>query len=444
MKDLTQGNEGKLIFFFALPMLLGNLLQQMYQVIDSVIVGHVLGKQALAAVGASFPITFAFVSLIIGIGIGGTVVVSQYYGAKQLDNVRKAVDTLYLFMFYSAIILTVIGVLFSEQILRFINTPADILPDATIFLRIYFLGLISFFGFNGTSSILRGLGDSKTPLYFLLVSTVLNIGLDLLFIIEFHWGVAGAAIATVISQTVAFVAGMVYLNRKSHLVSFKIKEVKFDKEIFFKSLKIGLPAGLQQTFVSFGMVAVMSIVNSFGTDVVAAYAAAGRLDSLATLPAMNFSMALSAFVGQNMGAGRSDRVRSGLVATIKLSSIVSLGISLLVILAGTLLMRLFTTDSNVIAIGHQYLIIVGCFYVVFNFMFCINGVTRGAGDTLIPMIITLFGLWIIRIPAAWLLSKPFGAVGIWWAIPMAWAIGAVLQYTYYKSGRWKKKAIVKK
>ena len=145
MKDLTQGNEGKLIFFFALPMLLGNLLQQMYQVIDSVIVGHVLGKQALAAVGASFPITFAFVSLIIGIGIGGTVVVSQYYGAKQLDNVRKAVDTLYLFMFYSAIILTVIGVLFSEQILRFINTPADILPDATIFLRIYFLGLISFF-----------------------------------------------------------------------------------------------------------------------------------------------------------------------------------------------------------------------------------------------------------------------------------------------------------
>jgi len=395
-------------------------------------------------VGASFPITFAFVSLIIGIGIGGTVVVSQYYGAKQLDNVRKAVDTLYLFMFYSAIILTVIGVLFSEQILRFINTPADILPDATIFLRIYFLGLISFFGFNGTSSILRGLGDSKTPLYFLLVSTVLNIGLDLLFIIEFHWGVAGAAIATVISQTVAFVAGMVYLNRKSHLVSFKIKEVKFDKEIFFKSLKIGLPAGLQQTFVSFGMVAVMSIVNSFGTDVVAAYAAAGRLDSLATLPAMNFSMALSAFVGQNMGAGRSDRIRSGLVATIKLSSIVSLGISLLVILAGTLLMRLFTTDPNVIAIGHQYLIIVGCFYVVFNFMFCINGVTRGAGDTLIPMIITLFGLWIIRIPAAWLLSKPCGVVGVWWAIPMAWVIGAVLQYTYYKSGRWKKKAIVKK
>ncbi len=442
MKDLTQGSESKLIFYFALPMLLGNLLQQLYQIIDSVIVGHVLGKQALAAVGASFPITFAFISLVMGIGIGGTIVISQYYGAKQLDNVRKAIDTLYIFMFYSAIVLTIVGVLFAENILRFVNTPADILPEAIIYLRIYFVGFLAFFGFNGTSAILRGLGDSKTPLYFLLISTVLNVLLDLLFIIVFHWGVAGAAIATVISHTIAFVLGMIYLNRKSHLVSFNIKEIKFDREIFYKSLKIGLPAGLQQTFVSFGMVAVMSIVNTFGTDVVAAYSAAGRIDSLAGLPAMNFSMALSAFVGQNIGAGRTDRVKSGFIATLKMSSIVSLCVTLFVVLGGAFLMKLFTTDPNVIAIGQQYLIIVGSFYIVFNFMFCVNGITRGAGDTFIPMFITLFGLWIIRIPAAWLLSKPYGEIGIWWAIPLAWVVGAIVQYAYYKTGNWKKKTII--
>lgn len=443
MNDLTQGNEGKLILKFAMPMLLGNLLQQLYQIIDSIIVGQTLGKEALAAVGASFPITFAFVSIIIGVGVGGTVVVSQLYGAKQMEQVKRMAETIYIFLFLTSLVVTLIGVVYTSEILILINTPKEIIADASSFLRIYMTGMFAFFMFNGSSSLLRGLGDSKTPMYFLLTSTILNIGLDFLFILVFGWGVEGAAFATVISQSLAFLALVVYLEKINHIIKLKIHSLIFDWGLFVKSLKIGLPTGLQTTFVALGMVALMSIVNGFGTDIVAAYVVASRIDSLAGLPAMNISMALSAFVGQNIGAGRLDRVRSGLIATIKLSTIIALSVTLIVIFFGQWIISLFTTDSSVILYGHEYLIIVGSFYVVFNYMFCLTGITRGAGDTLIPMLITLFSLWLIRIPLAYFLSDPFGQVGIWWSIPIAWIIGTLFNIIYYRTGRWKRKSIIK-
>ena len=424
-------------------MLLGNLFQQLYNIVDTIIVGNILGKEALAAVGASFPIIFTLISLIIGVASGGTIVIAQYFGAKDFKNVKRAIDTLYIFFFFASVILSVVGVYFTEDIFRLVQLPEEILPQAKTYLTIYLSGLIVFFGFNGTSAILRGLGDSKTPLYFLIISTFFNIGLDLLFILVFKWGIAGAALATVISQGGAFLTAIVYLNKYHKIISFTISEFQFDNRIFRQSLRIGLPTGIQHTFVSLGHLALMTIVNTFGTNVIAAYSAAIRIDNLAILPAMNFGAALATFVGQNLGAGKSTRVKSGLRSTLIMSSSVSLTVTLIVVLFKKQLIGLFTSDPEVIRIGSEYLLIVCSFYLLFTAMFKINGVLRGAGDTLIPMFISLFSLWVIRIPFAWVVSDRIGETGIWWAIPAGGLIGLILYYLYYLTGKWKNKVVIK-
>ncbi len=443
MKDLTVGKESSLILQFAWPMLLGNAFQQLYNIVDSVIVGNYLGKESLAAVGASTPIVFTLISLVIGFSMGFTIVISQYFGAKDFDKVRRAIDTMNIFLFLSSIFVTILGIYFTEPILRLIGTPADIFPQAALYLKIYIAGFVFIFGYNGVAATLRGMGDSKTPLYFLILSTVLNIILVLLFVIVFKLGVAGAAIATVIAQGFAFITSVFYLNKTHKLIRFSFRNLNFDKFIFKKSFLIGFPSGLQMTFVSLGMIALLSIVNTFGTDVIAAYSVAVRIDSFASLPAMNLAMALSSFVGQNMGAGKIERVKSGYVATLKMNLVITFILSAVILIFPGWIMKAFTPDINIISIGKDYLYIVGAFYIVFTTMFVNMGVMRGAGDTIIPMFITLFSLWLIRIPLAWVLSKYLGYHGIWWAIPLAWISGMTLTYLYYRSGKWKNKAVVK-
>jgi putative MATE family efflux protein len=441
MKDFTTGNITKLILNFTLPMLLGNVFQQLYNIVDSIIVGKVLGKEALASVGASFPIIFTLIALLIGIGSGFSIVISQYYGAKDIDRVKRAIDTMYIFLFSTGIFISILGIYFSEELFLLLQLPAELIPQATSYLNVYMVGMVMFFGFSGTSSVLRGLGDSKTPLFFLILASIFNIIFDLLFVMVFKWGIAGAAWATVIAQSGAFISGIIYLNRTHSILNFSLFKLVFDKEIFIKSLKIGIPSGLQHTFVALGMMALLGIVNTFGTDVIAAYTAAGRIDSLAMLPAMNFSQAVAAFVGQNLGANKIDRVRQGFKVTFIMSNVFCLLMTAIIILFGSHLMKLFTTDANVIAIGEKYLIIVSSFYLLFSTMFTTNGVLRGAGDTLIPMFITLFSLWIIRIPGAYFLSSKMGETGIWWSIPLGWSMGTIFSYLYYRTGRWKTKLI---
>lgn len=442
MKDFTQGNEGKLIFYFTLPMLLGNVFQQLYNIVDSVIVGNVLGKEALASVGASFPIIFTLIALVIGIGSGFSIVISQFFGAKDIEKVKKAIDTMYLFLFSAAILTSALGIYFSEELFLLLQLPEELIPQAQTYLNIYLAGMIVFFGFNGTSSVLRGLGDSKTPLVFLVMASLFNIVFDLLFIMVFKWGIAGAALATVVAQAGAFVSALIYLNRSHKIMQFSLFKLKFDPKIFYTSLKIGLPSGLQHTFVALGMMALLGIVNTFGTDVIAAYTAAGRIDSLAMMPAMNFAQAVAAFVGQNLGANKIERIRRGFRVTFIMSSVFCLMMTAIIVLFGSYLMQMFTSDPNVIAIGERYLIIVSSFYLLFSTMFTTNGVLRGAGDTLIPMFITLFSLWIIRIPAAYLLSGEMGETGIWWSIPAGWFMGMSFSYIYYRTGKWKTKSVV--
>jgi putative MATE family efflux protein len=264
-----------------------------------------------------------------------------------------------------------------------------------------------------------------------------------LFVVVFKWGIAGAAWATVLSQAGAFVTLILYLNRKHELLNLSWRKMEWDKSIFIQSIRIGVPTGFQQTFVSLGMLALLRIVNDYGTDTVAAYSVAGRIDGLAALPAMNFGQALSTYTGQNIGANKTRRVKEGLIATLNMSVITAVITSILVMVFRYPLMSLFTNDPNVIAIGGRYLLIVGGFYIMFSTMFVIGGVMRGAGDTLIPMFITLISLWLFRIPLAWFLSHKIGVDGIWWAIPIAWFFGMVFSFIYYRMGKWKLKAVVK-
>ena len=443
MKDLTTGNEGKRILNFALPMLFGNVFQQLYNVVDSIIVGKVLGDQALAAVGANFPFIFALISFVVGIAIGATVIISQYFGAKQMENVKKTIDTLYIFMFFASIFLTIVGIFLSEYIFKAIDLPSEVIPLAIEYFNVYAIGFIFFFGFQGTSAILRGLGDSKTPVYFLIISTIMNIVLDIVFVVVFKWGITGVAAATVIAQAGAFFTIVWYLNKYHSFMDFSPLKMKFDREIFKKSLKIGLPSGVQQTFVALGFLALYRIVNIFGVPTIAAYSIAMRIDSFAVMPAMNFSAAISTFVGQNIGANKFDRIGKGLKSTLIMINTISITISLIAIVFAGPLFRLFTDSPEVVEIGKQYIYIVTPFYVIFSTMFIFNGVLRGAGATLIPMIITILALWAIRVPTSWLLSEEMGSNGIWWGIPVAWAFGVICSFIYYLSGKWKKNAVVK-
>lgn len=442
MKDLTNGNEAKLIILFALPMLLGNIFQQMYSMVDSIVVGQFVGSGALAAVGASFPIIFLLISLVMGITMGMSIIISQYYGAKNMDKVKAAVDTSFIFVFIASIVLTFVGIFLSRPLLMLLRTPSDILDQADLYLKIFFSGIIGVMGYNMVSAILRALGDSKTPLYAIIAATVINIVLDLLFVIVFHWDVAGVAWATVISQGVSFVGLFIYLNKTHAVLKIKLSDIHFDRELFKQSLKLGLPNGIQQMLVAAGMMVVSSIVNGFGTVTVAGFTAASKLDAFAAMPAMNISQALSTFTGQNIGAGKIERVKGGFRAGFLMSLAISLTIGFIVIVFGRPLLMIFTNDLPVIDVGVRYLVIVGASYALFSTMFVTNGVLRGAGSAFIPMINTILALWVIRVPVALSLAPILGSDGIWWSLPAGWAMGTVFSVSYYFSGRWKNKSVV--
>ena len=443
MKNLTEGDVGKNIMSFALPLLLGNVFQQFYNITDSIVVGRFISEKALAATGASFYIIFVLISLVIGIANGGTILISQFFGAKRYKDVKLTIDTVYIMMFSLSFVLSLLGIYFSEDIFRWILLPEDIIPQATTYLNIYLVGMVPLFGFNGTNAILRGLGDSRTPLVFVIVSALLNIVLDLVFVLVFDFGLAGVASATVIAQTSVFIAGVIYLNKKHELINLNFFNLKFDKNIFIKSMKIGLPSGMQTLFVSLGMLAVLSIVNPFGEDVIAAYTVASRIDSLAILPAMSFSMALSTFTGQNLGAKKPERVKQGLYFTIKSNSVISVFFTLVAIFFGRYIMSAFSPKPEIIEIGYEYLVIVSSFYIAFSTMFAFHAIFRGAGDTIVPMFITLFSLWVIRVPISYYFSQFMGSTGIWWGIPTAWCTGMILTFLYYRIGRWKTRVVIK-
>ena len=429
-------------------MLIGNVLMQLYHVADFYIVGNFIGPQAMASVGSSLSILFALVSFIIGITMGGTVIVSQFFGAKDSVKVKRSIDTVIIFIVIAAMTAMIAGLIFCNPLLRLVKTPEDVFDGARTFLLINLLGLLPLFGVNCLSAILRGVGDSKTPLYCMIISSALNIILLLIFVPGMGWGIAGAAWATILTQTITTIGMILWLNHSHPVIKITFRNLAFDMDIFKSSIRIGLPNGVQQSLVAVGMMALLGIVNRFSeanSDVLVAYSIVNRIDSLAIAPAMAFSIAIAAFVGQNTGAKKFYRISSGLRATQVMSAMLTIVISAVVMIFANPVMELFSEEINteVISIGRCYLLIVCPFCVIFSLMFNFTGVMRGAGDTLVPMFITLLSLWIVRIPVASFLSDYMGPNGIWWSIPIAWSVGATCSYMYYRSGRWKNKGVVK-
>jgi len=441
MKDLTSGDETSLIVRFALPMLIGNLFQQLYNMVDSWVVGNFVGKEALAAVGAAFPVIFLMLALVMGLSMGTNVLISQYYGAKDMERVRASIETAYTVLFWASAALTAAGLLSVGCLLDLLRVPEELQASAASYLRIIFVGSALTFGYNGVSAILRGLGDSRTPLFMLVASTVVNIVLDLVFVLVLGWGVQGVAWATVIAQGVSLAGCLVYLNRTHEVLRTDFLALRFDREIFAASLKIGLPSGIQQTLVSMGIMFMSAIVNGFGTDVMAGFAAATRIDSFAVMPAMNISMAVSSFTGQNLGAGRPDRARRGFRAALLIGSCITLVLVAAMLAASRPLIGLFSEDPEVVRYGSQYLRVVAPFHLTFTVMFITNGVIRGAGEAIVPLVSTLVAMWGVRVPAAALFSGLWGVVGIWWAMPTGWLVGMLISVFYYRTGRWTLKSV---
>ena len=437
--DLTEGKVWKVIVRFAVPLLVGNLLQQFYNITDSIIVGQFLGKEALAAVSASFFIYYFIISLVIGVGSGTTVVISQLFGAKQYQKVQLAFSSFFIFMLVGGIILSIAGIIFAEPVFRLTNTPEEVIPQAVAYFRIYIGGTFLFVTFNSIISILRGVGESVRPMLFILITTVLNIAFDLLFILVFKWGIEGAARATVVSQGIGMCIALAYVNNTHPLLSIKKQDMLFDWKLFKESLKIGLPTSVQQCAIAPGLIALLGIVNSFGTNTLTAYGAAGKIDTIITQAVLTLSGALAAFCGQNIGAGRLDRVKKGVQFTMYTNIALGLLTFAAVYLFGNEMMRIFTKDIDVVAIGKEYLLIIGGFFIVHGALNVYNGALRGAGDTLFPMITSLVCLWLIRIPLAYYLSSWLGRNGIWWAIGISITIGLIVTFVYYKIGFWKRR-----
>lgn len=439
LMNMTEGTPWKLILRFSLPLLLGNFLQQLYNVVDSIIVGQYIGPSALAAVGTAFPVIFLLISMFIGFGIGSTIIISQYFGAGNRESVKRTIDTIYISLFAFAIPLTLIGTFLARPLLVLMNTPIEVLDQSTAYMQIIFIGTIGMFGFNINSGILQGLGDSKSPLIYLGMSTAMNIVLDFVFVAILQWGVAGAAWATIISQFFAFGFGIWHINRKQNYFRISVHKLKFDKAIFKDSVKLGLPAGLQNVTFSMGIMVLQGLINSYQYVFMAGYNAANKIDAIAFMPMMTFSTAITTYVGQNIGAGRMDRVKKGLKATLALSSLVCIIICPLILLLSDPLLRLFTNDVGVIQAGMAYLFRVVPYYLILSVMFVVTGALRGAGESMIPLVAAVVSLWLARLPLAYLLAET-GRDNLFYSFPLGWVVGLVIVGTYYMTGRWKNKS----
>lgn len=442
--DMTKGSPGRTIIFFALPILLGNVFQQLYNIVDSVVVGNFVGPDALAAVGAAFPIVFMLVAIAMGLTMGCSVLISQYFGSGRYSDLRRSLYTCIIFLAALAVVLTFIGIVCSPFLLRLLNTPENIFADSLLYLQIFFGGLFFMFMYNAASALFRSLGDSKTPLYFLIFATILNIVLDLLFVVVFGWGVAGVAYATLIAQALSAVGSVLFIIKKMTIIRFKKEERVFDTKLLATMLRFGIPSTIQQLVVSLGMMCIQGLINSYGSTVVAGFAACSKIDSIALMPMMNISMALSTFVAQNMGAGTIERVKRGYLVTMRMSIIISISISALIYFFGSFLMGLFV-DSNsasgVIDFGVTYLRIVSFWYILHAVMLTTNGVLRGSGDMLAFMANTVISL-VARVAATYVLARFIGYAAIWWGIPIGWGLGAIFAVIRYFSGKWKTKVAV--
>lgn len=435
--DMTTGTIWKKIIMFALPIMWGNLFQQLYNVVDSLIVGNFLGKDALAAVSSSGSIIFLLVGLFSGIFIGAGVVISRFYGAKDFKNMTLAIHTSIAFALIFGVALTILGSAFIPDLLRLMKTPQSVLPNSITYFKIYFGGVLSVVLYNTSSGIFQAVGDSKHPLYYLIISSIINVVLDLLFVAVFHFGIAGAGFATVISQSVSAILGFRRLMSLDQPYKVCISKIKIDPMMLKQILTIGIPSGLQNSLISISNIVVQSNINAFGAMAVAGCGAYSRIEGFGFLPITSFALSMTTFIGQNLGAKEYDRAKKGSIfgifSTIILAELVGISIYGLapVLISG------FSNVPEVIAYGTLQARTVTLFYFLLAFTHCIAGILRGAGRSIIPMIV-MFVCWcFIRITYVTLITQFVPGIRIvFWAYPFTWTLSSICFLIYYLKADW--------
>ncbi len=467
--SMLTDSPGKSLFFFALPMILGNLFQQFYSAVDSIIVGQYVGEDALAAVGASYSLTTVFIMIAIGGGIGASVIISQYLGAGLFRKMKTSVYTALISFLAVSLILGSAGLLLSRNILTALNTPENILSDALLYLDIYFVGLPFLFMYNILSSVFNALGNSKTPLYLLIFSSLFNIVMDLAFVRGLGLGIGGAAAATVLAQGISAVVSFCLLLRalkeyriesgetgkdteeknKEAWAEQKEEERRgrnlFDVQMLGNMIKVAIPSMLQQSIVSIGMLLVQSVVNGYGSSVLAGYTAGTRIESICIVPMIASGNAVSTFTAQNLGAGHPERVKKGYLAAVRMAAVFAVMICLiLTFFHGNIINAFLEEGSEPIAFetGNAYLTFIAFFFICIGFKAITDGVLRGAGDVVVFTLANLINLGI-RVTVAFALSPVWGVQAVWFAIPMGWTTNFVISFVRYLSGKWSRKKLIK-
>lgn len=438
---LIQEKPLKALLIFAFPMIIGNLFQQFYTMVDSVVVGRFVSEHALAAVGASYSLTNVFISIAIGGGVGASVLTSRYFGSREYRKMKTSVTTAMLSFLMVSLILGGIGLFFGQEIMKLLNIPENILEQATEYLNIYFLGLPFLFMYNILSAMFNALGRSKIPLYLLIFSSVFNIVLDVVFVREFHMGVAGVAWATLIAQGISAVVAFLLFVREMKQYQGEKGDTRFDKEEFSSMSRIALPSILQQSTVSIGMMLVQSVVNSFGAEMLAGFSAAMRIESICIVPMAAMGNVMSSFTAQNLGAGKQERVVKGYHTGYRI--VFGFGIILCVILEffyQPLIGMFLGEEGTALAMstGIDYLRFIGWFFTFIGLKMITDGLLRGAGDMKMFTVANLVNL-SIRVIMAVTLAPVFGIAMVWYAVPVGWAANYVISFLEYRTGKWRKK-----
>lgn len=444
VKDMTEGTPVKLILSFMIPMLLGNIFQQFYSMVDSIIVGQFIGADALAAVGATGSMNFLIFSLCVGMSNGIGIVVSQFFGAGREERVRRAIANAAYIMIVAAVVMGTIGVVFARPILTFLDTPSDIIDQSVIYMVIMCAGIPCVSLYNCVSAILRGVGDSKTPLYFLVVSSILNIGLDLLFVCVYDKGVAGAGIATVISQLSAGVGSLIFALYKNPFFKIEKEQRKIDKSIIKQCVRLGVPLAFQTSLIAISCVALQRVVNSFGPVVMAAFTATSRIEMLYQQPLNSVTAAVSTFSGQNLGAGKLNRVKKGFLTGMTIMGIFTLVVMPLAYFFGNYMVALFVKEQEVIEIGARAMKITCFFYLALGTIYVTRGLLNGCGDatySFLSGICEMLGRICFAGPLTSIAA--IGKWGIWWATALTWFLCGSLGMIRFLQGKWKRTESIK-
>ncbi len=434
---MSEGSISKCMLYFAMPIFLGNLFQQLYSVADSLIVGNFLGSHALAAVSSSGNLIFLMVGFFQGISMGGGIIIARYFGARDQENVERAVHATFVFGLIASVLLTLIGVVFTPFILELMGTPESVLQDSITYLQIFFAGSLGFVMYNIFVGILQAVGDSKSPLRYLIISSLINVALDLLFIGVMGYGVGSAALATIISQFISAFLCILKLTRTTEMYKIRFNKIKMDVEMLGIIFRLGLPAGLQNSMISIANVVVQSNINSFGEMAMAGCGAYSKIEGFAFLPISSFTMAITTFVSQNLGAKEFDRVKKGAKFGVICSVVLAQLVGILTYLFASELIQAFDSNPEVVVYGVGRAQSSALFYCLLAYSHCISSILRGAGKTKIPMLVMLVCWCLVRVS---ILSYGMSVVHsiqlVYWVYPFTWALSSLVFYVYYKKANW--------